>query len=61
MPSYRTFKRSCHNWREFASARKFTDMDGLTHEQARQRCEELNKQLSAAQRKRGTKYEFESY
>jgi hypothetical protein len=57
--TYRTFKRSCRNWREFASARKFTDRTGLTYEEARQRCEDLNKELTRAQQKKGTKYEFE--
>lgn len=56
---YRTFKRSCRNWGEFARARKFEDMRNLTYEEARRRCEYLNGQLTAAQIRRGTKYEFE--
>ena len=38
--AYRTFKRSCRNWQEFAKARKFTDMTGLTYDRARDRCDE---------------------
>lgn len=59
MPKYRTFKRSCRNWTEFASAHKITDMSGLTYEEARQRCENLNKDLTPAQLRRETRYEFE--
>ena len=61
MQFYKTFKRSCRNWKEFGSARKITDMTGLTYEEARQRCQTLNAELTAAQRRRGTKYEFTSY
>lgn len=56
---YRTFKRSCRNFREFASARKITDDRGLTYEEARRRCQEFNANLTADQRRKGTKLEFE--
>jgi hypothetical protein len=56
---YRTFKRSCTNWEEFARARKIEDMRNLTHDEALRRCDHLNAELSPAQKKRGTKFEFE--
>lgn len=56
---YRTFKRSCRNWQEFASARKITEDRGLTYSQAQERCREFNENLTAAQVRRGTKLEFE--
>lgn len=56
--NYYTFKRSCRNWQEFASARKFRDESNLTYDEARRRCEALNAELTAAQKRRGTKYEF---
>lgn len=59
--SYRTFKRSCTDWKSFASARKIKDMSGLTHEEAYNRCQLLNSELTTAQKRSGTKYEFESY
>jgi len=58
MPTYQTFKRSARNWEEFSSARKLSDMRGLTLEEARQRCEEWNRDRDAAQIRRGTKLEF---
>lgn len=57
--AYRTFKRSCRNWEEFGSARKFTDMKGLTLEQARARCDRFNENRTPAQIRAGTKLEFE--
>jgi len=59
MPTYyKTFKRSCTNWQSFAQARKITEETGLTYEQARQRCEEFNKNRTATQIRKGTKLEF---
>jgi hypothetical protein len=58
--TYRTFIRSCRNWEEFASARKLTKARGLSWSQAKQRCEEYNAHLSARQRRKGTKMEFEA-
>lgn len=58
MDYYRTFKRSCRNWQEFASARKITEETGLTYEQARERCEAFNANRTTAQIRKGTKLEF---
>ena len=58
MTYYKTFKRSCTNWREFGSARKITEETGLTYDQARQRCEDFNSNLTRAQIRKGTKLEF---
>jgi len=57
---YRVFKRSARNWREFASARKYTVRTRLTHAEALRMCDALNAELTAPQIKRGTKYEFTS-
>lgn len=57
--SYRTFRRSARNFREFAKARKVTEERGLTYSQAQVRCQEYNANLTAAQRRKGTKLEFE--
>jgi len=59
--SYRTFKRTCTDWKSFGRARKIEDMRGLSYEEARNRCAALNSELTPAQKRRGTKYEFESY
>jgi hypothetical protein len=56
---FRTFKRTCRNWRQYASARKMSDMAGLTYDEARRRCEYLNAMLTPQQKRRGTRYEFE--
>lgn len=58
MTSYRTFKRSCRNWQEFASARKITVSRGLSMDEARRQCEQFNTRRTAAQIRRGTKMEF---
>ena len=55
---YKTFKRSCRNWREFGSARKITDETCLTYDEAKRRCEQFNSDLTPAQIRRGTKLEF---
>ena len=57
--TYRTFKRSARNFKEFARARKTTVSRGLTEEQARAECQRFNKSLTPAQVKRGTRMEFE--
>lgn len=57
--SYRTFKRSAKNWREFSSARKITYDTGLTWEEALRQCEKFNANLTPAQRRKGTRMEFE--
>jgi len=58
MTTYKTFKRSCRNWQEFAIARKITESTGLTYEQAKQQCEEFNNNRTPAQVRKGTKLEF---
>ena len=58
MTSYRTFTRSCRNWEEFATARKYTVRSGLTAEEARQMCREFNDHRNADQIRRGMKMEF---
>jgi hypothetical protein len=56
---YRTFKRSCINWREFGSARKITVDTHLTIDQAIKQCDEYNENRTSAQIRKGTKMEFE--
>ena len=56
---YTTFKRSASDWQTFARARKITVARGLTHAQALAACEEFNRNRTAAQRRRGTRLEFE--
>ena len=58
MTYYKTFKRSAVNWEQFARARKMTESTGLTYEQARQQCEEYNRNRTASQIRKGTKMEF---
>jgi len=56
---YRTFKRSCVNWKQFGSSSKITDERGLTLDEARRRCNRFNNNRTMAQIKKGTKMEFE--
>ena len=58
MEYYKTFKRSCKNWKEFSTARKTIQSTGLTYEQAREECERFNSNLTSAQKRKGTKMEF---
>lgn len=58
MSTFKTFKRSCTNWSEFATARKITVDTGLTEEEARKRCEAFNKTRTPAQVRKGTKLEY---
>lgn len=58
MTYYKTFKRSCTNWRLFARARKITQSTGLSYDQAKQECEDFNNNRTPAQIRRGTKLEF---
>lgn len=58
MTYYKTFKRSCTNWKQFGSGRKITEETGLTYDQARQRCEEFNKNRNSRQIRKGTMLEF---
>lgn len=55
---YKTFTRSCTDWKSFASARKTTQETGLTYEQATQRHKDFNANLNARQIRKGTKLEF---
>ena len=57
---YRTFKRSCRNWDQFAHNRKITQSTGLTYSQAKEECEAYNKNRTAAQIRKGTMMEFTS-
>lgn len=57
--TYRTFKRSAKNWKEFFHARKITVDRGLTAEEALKQCEQFNLNRTSAQRNKGTKLEFE--
>lgn len=57
--SYRTFKRSARNFREFASAEKIEDETGLTYGEARDRCLDYNADLTDREKEEGTKMEFE--
>lgn len=56
--TYRTFKRSARNFRQFVKTRKITSNTGLTFEQARTECEEFNKNRTARQKRNGTMMEF---
>jgi len=58
MTYYKTFIRSCTDWKSFGSARKITQETGLSYEQARQRCEDYMKQRTPRQIRKGTKLEF---
>lgn len=66
MERYKTFKRSYktdpnhpHVTNNFLRGRKITEYTGLTYEQARQQCEDYNKNRTAAQIRKGTMMEFE--
>lgn len=56
---YRTFKRTCTNFEEFAKARKIHHRGNLTYEQAQEICRVYNGGRSPSQIKRGVKMEFE--
>lgn len=58
METYKTFKRSCTDWRSFASARKITHDTGLSYDEALRQCEAFNANRTPAQIRRGTKLEF---
>lgn len=60
MQTYRTFKRSCTDWKTFASARKTTVDRGLTYDEARRACQRFNENRTPAQVRKGTKLEFEA-
>jgi len=56
--TYKTFLRSCTDWKSFASARKLTQDTGLSYEDALQRCGDYNANRNARQITKGTKMEF---
>lgn len=58
--SYTVFKRTCTNWRTFASARKITQETGLTWEEAKRCVDRMNAERTKAQIRRGTCYEFQA-
>lgn len=58
MSTYKTFKRSCTDFRELATARKTTEDTGLTYEQALAACNRFNSNRTARQKRKGTKLEF---
>lgn len=58
MPKYKTFLRSCTNWKTFFKARKITQNTGLSYDMARNLCREFNENRNARQIRRGTKMEF---
>lgn len=61
MPTYyRTFLRSARNWQQFSRGRKVTQEQGLTYEQAQERCREYNQNRTPRQIRRGTMMEFEA-
>ena len=55
---YKTFKRSYGRSGNFLAARKITVDTGLTYKEARERCEEFNKNRNARQIRNGTMMEF---
>lgn len=59
MITYKTFKRSCNNFKEFFKARKITVDTRLTYTEALKQCEEFNNNRTTKQIKKGTKLEFE--
>jgi hypothetical protein len=56
--TYKTFLRSCTDWKSFASARKITQDTGLTFEEAFAACKNYNANRTTAQLRKGTKMEF---
>ena len=57
--TYRVFRRSANNWREFSTARKYTIWKGVqTAAEARDLCAQFNDHRNAQQIEAGTKYEF---
>ena len=56
--TYTVFQRSATSFETFARARKKTIRRNLTREEARRMCDEFNSNRTAAQIRRGTKYEF---
>lgn len=59
MKTYRVFKRAATSFVTFAKARKVTVHRGCTYDEARALCTAGNMQLTASEKARGIKYEFE--
>jgi len=55
---YKTFTRSCTDWKSFSKARKITDCTNLTYTEAQERCDWYNSKRTARQIRKGTKMEF---
>jgi hypothetical protein len=60
MTTYKTFKRSATNFKQFFNARKITVDTGLTYEEAQRQCERFNNNRTPTQIRKGTKMEFVS-
>jgi hypothetical protein len=58
--TYTVFKRSCADWKSFASARKITVATGVTETEALRMCEQFNAKRTPAQLRKGTKLEYTS-
>lgn len=58
MATYRTFLRSCTDWKSFSKARKITQATGLTEAEAYEMCQRYNDNRNARQIAKGTKMEF---
>lgn len=56
--TYRTFKRSATNWKQFGAARKITVDRRLSYDEARRACEAFNSTRTAAQIRKCTRLEF---
>lgn len=56
--TYKTFLRSCTDWKSFSKARKITDCTGLTEAEAVARCDSYNENRNARQIRKGTKMEY---
>jgi len=58
MTFFKTFIRSCTDWKSFGSARKITQETGLTYAEAQARCAEYSKNRTPRQIRKGTRLEF---
>lgn len=60
MKTYRVFKRAARSFEEFATAHKDHVKGDMSYDDARATCYAFNADLTAAERERGIKYEFEA-
>ena len=58
MVTYRTFLRSCTDWKSFSKARKITQATGLTEAEAYEMCQRYNDNRNSRQIAKGTKMEY---